>query len=190
MEGTDQEKIISALKEKFEGDVLQVELLYDFLTITLKKDQIISIIRHLYDHPDTQFQYLTTLCGIHFPDQNQIAVMYQLHSLTKNYRIRLKIYLPVENPVTPTLTTVFPAANWLERETFDFFGVIFERAPESEAHFECGGYDHIPVAEGVSAGGSDPRGQERYHVWTIRTMEAKQEFTDQLPPGREAIQLS
>ncbi len=129
MEGTDQEKIISALKEKFEGDVLQVELLYDFLTITLKKDQIISIIRHLYDHPDTQFQYLTTLCGIHFPDQNQIAVMYQLHSLTKNYRIRLKIYLPVENPVTPTLTTVFPAANWLERETFDFFGVIFEGHP-------------------------------------------------------------
>jgi len=129
MEGTDQEKIISALKEKFEGDVLQVELLYDFLTITLKKDQIISIIRHLYDHPDTQFQYLTTLCGIHFPDQNQIAVMYQLHSLTKNYRIRLKIYLPVENPVTPTLTTVFPAANWLERETYDFFGVIFEGHP-------------------------------------------------------------
>lgn len=129
MEGTDQEKIISALKEKFEGDVLQVELLYDFLTITLKKDQIISIIRHLYDHPDTQFQYLTTLCGIHFPDQNQIAVMYQLHSLTKNYRIRLKIYLPAENPVTPTLTTVFPAANWLERETYDFFGVIFEGHP-------------------------------------------------------------
>jgi len=129
MEGTDQEKIISALKEKFEGEVLQVELLYDFLTITLKKDQIISIIRHLYDHPDTQFQYLTTLCGVHYPDLNQIAVMYQLHSLQKNYRIRLKIYLPVENPVTPTLTTVFPAANWLERETFDFFGVVFEGHP-------------------------------------------------------------
>jgi NADH-quinone oxidoreductase subunit C len=129
MEGTDQERIISALKEKFEGEILQVEMLYDFLTVTLKKDQIISIIRHLYDHPDTQFQYLTTLCGIHYPDLNQIAVMYQLHNLRKNYRIRLKIYLPVENPVTPTLTTVFPAANWLERETFDFFGVVFEGHP-------------------------------------------------------------
>jgi len=129
MEGTDQEKIISALKEKFEGEILHAEMLYDFLTITLKKDQIISIIRHLYDHPDTQFQYLTTLCGIHYPDVNQIAVMYQLHSLQKNYRIRLKIYLPVESPVTPTLTTIFPAANWLERETFDFFGVIFEGHP-------------------------------------------------------------
>lgn len=129
MEGTDQEKIISALKDKFEGDILHVEMLYDFLTITLKKDQIISIIRHLYDHPETQFQYLTTLCGIHYPDQNEIAVMYQLHNLRKNFRIRLKVYLPAANPVTPTLTTIFPAANWLERETFDFFGVIFEGHP-------------------------------------------------------------
>jgi NADH-quinone oxidoreductase subunit C len=129
MELDDQEKIIAVINEKFEGEILQTEMLYDFLTITLKKDKIIAIIKHLYDHPDTKFQYLTTMCGIHFPDLNQIAIMYQVHNMVSNLRIRLKIYLPIENPTVPTLTTVFAAANWMEREAFDFYGVIFEGHP-------------------------------------------------------------
>jgi NADH-quinone oxidoreductase subunit C len=130
MDSTIQEKIVDIIKEKFESDILSVETPYDFLTINLKKDHIIDIIRALYEHKEAQFQYLTTLCGIHYPDANQIAVMYQLHSLINNWRIRLKIYLPIENPVTPTLTTVFSAANWMERETFDFYGVKFTGHPD------------------------------------------------------------
>jgi len=129
MELDDQEKIIAVINEKFDGEIFQIEMLYDYLTITLKKDKIVPIIKHLYDHPDTKFQYLTTLCGIHFPELNQIAIMYQLHNLVSNLRIRLKIYLPIENPTVPTLTTVFAAANWMERETYDFYGVIFEGHP-------------------------------------------------------------
>jgi NADH-quinone oxidoreductase subunit C len=129
MELDDQEKIIAVLNEKFDGEILQTEMLYDFFTITLKKDKIVPIIKHLYDHPNTKFQYLTTMCGIHFPDLNQIAMMYQLHNMVTNLRIRLKIYLPIENPSVPTLTTVFPAANWMEREAYDFYGVIFEGHP-------------------------------------------------------------
>ena len=129
MELDDQEKIIAVINEKFVEDILQTEMLYDYLTITLKKDRIVPIIKHLYDHPDTKFQYLTTMCGVHFPDLNQIALVYQLHNLVSNLRIRLKIYLPIENPTIPTLTPVFAAANWMERETYDFYGVIFEGHP-------------------------------------------------------------
>ena len=68
-------------------------MVYDFFTITLKKDKIVEIIRELYHHPETQFQYLTTLCGIHYPELEQIAIMYQLHNLHTNVRLRLKIYL-------------------------------------------------------------------------------------------------
>jgi NADH-quinone oxidoreductase subunit C len=128
-EVTEHDTIIAILKEKYEDQVLLIETPYNFLTVTLQKEKIVEIIQYLYNHPRAQFQYLTTLCGIHYPDLNQIAVMYQLHNLVANQRIRLKIYLPVENPVTPTLTTVFPAANWLERETYDFFGINFTGHP-------------------------------------------------------------
>jgi len=124
------ERTIEILKEQFEDEILQVEALYDFLTISLKPEKIVTIIQYLYDHPETKFQYLTTLAGIHYPDQNQIAVMYQLHNLLSNERIRLKVFLPEENPRVQTLTTVFAGANWLERETYDFFGVIFEGHPD------------------------------------------------------------
>ena len=129
MEGSEREKVVTIIKEKYGDEILHVEAPYDFLTITLKKDRIVEVIRFLYDHPEVKFQYLTTLGGIHFPELNQIAVMYQLHNLVNNLRIRLKIFLAVENPIAPTLTGVFAAANWLERETYDFYGVIFEGHP-------------------------------------------------------------
>lgn len=129
MEPEDQEKIIETIQAKFEGEILQTEMLYDFLTITLKQEKIIEIITHLYHHTDTKFQYLTTLFAVHYPDQNQIGMVYQLHNLVTNLRIRLKIYLPIENPTVPTLTGLFAAANWMEREAYDFFGVIFEGHP-------------------------------------------------------------
>lgn len=129
MEQALQDKIINTIKLKFEDQVLHTAMLYDFLTITLRADKIIGIIRYLYDHPDMKFQYLTTLCGVHYPELQQIAIMYQLHNLYNNMRLRLKIYLPESNPTVPTLTTVFQAANWMERETYDFYGVLFEGHP-------------------------------------------------------------
>ncbi|HRI77913.1 MAG TPA: NADH-quinone oxidoreductase subunit C, partial [Cyclobacteriaceae bacterium] len=86
--------ISAFLNEKYADQMLQTEMLYGMQTITLKKDKIIEIINYLYHHPEGKFQYLTTLCGIHFPEQKSIGVMYQLHSLTTNQRIRLKIFLP------------------------------------------------------------------------------------------------
>jgi NADH-quinone oxidoreductase subunit C len=154
MADNQEEKLVSIIKEKFEDQVVLVEQLYDFLTITLKKDHIIDIIQFLYDHPETRFQFLTTIAAIHYPDTDEsrtvsgqassivvdtpapvqsgpgkIALMYQLHNMYTNQRVRLKIYLPIENPVVPTLTNVFKAANWMERETYDFYGVIFEGHP-------------------------------------------------------------
>jgi NADH-quinone oxidoreductase subunit C len=122
-----EEKIITVLKEKFADDIVLVESPYAFLTVTVKPASVLSIIRYLYDQE--RYQYLTTLCGIHYPDLKSIAVMYQLHNLVENKRIRFKTYLPEENPSIGTLTTIFPAANWMERETYDFFGVNFEGHP-------------------------------------------------------------
>ncbi|MEJ7643531.1 MAG: NADH-quinone oxidoreductase subunit C [Chryseolinea sp.] len=129
MEVPEQEKLINTLKEKYEDEILHIETPYNFLTIVLRKEKIIEIIKFLYDHPDTRYQYLTSLAAVHYPDLRQIVVVYQLHNLVNNHRVRLKISLPEENAVTQTLTPVFAAANWMERETYDFYGVIFEGHP-------------------------------------------------------------
>lgn len=122
-----EDRIITVIKEKFADDFVAVDSTYGFLTVTLKSEKIVSIIKFLYD--TEKYQYLTTLCGVHYPDQKSIAVMYQLHNLVENKRLRLKVFLAEEKPTVATLTTVFPAANWMERETYDFFGVIFTGHP-------------------------------------------------------------
>jgi NADH-quinone oxidoreductase subunit C len=130
MEISEQEKITSALKEKYEDQILHVESPYNFLTFIVKPEKIVEIIQYLRDHKDTQFKFLTTLFAVHYPDQKQIAVVYQLHNLVSNHRVRIKIYLPEEKAVTPTITHLFAGANWMERETFDFFGVNFTGHPK------------------------------------------------------------
>ncbi|MEJ0032521.1 MAG: NADH-quinone oxidoreductase subunit C [Bacteroidota bacterium] len=129
MADSQDEKLVNIIKEKFEDQVVLVEQLYDFLTITFKKDRIIEIIEFLYENPETKYQFLTTLFAVHYPDQKAMAIVYQLHNLVNNHRVRLKIYLSEENPSVPTLTNVFSAANWMERETYDFFGVTFDGHP-------------------------------------------------------------
>ena len=130
MDKTINDQVLDIIREKFESDILSVETPYDFLTINFNQQKIIDVIRYMYDHPVGKFQYLTTLFGIHYPEIKQLAVVYQLHSLVNNWRVRFRIFLPEENPVTPTLTTVFSAANWMERETYDFFGIQFAGHPD------------------------------------------------------------
>jgi NADH-quinone oxidoreductase subunit C len=67
---------------------------------------------------------------MHFPDTDEpFAVVYHLHSFKNNLRIRLKFYTADKEPVFPTITTLFESANWMERETWDFFGIHFEGHP-------------------------------------------------------------
>ncbi|MEI6851827.1 MAG: NADH-quinone oxidoreductase subunit C, partial [Bacteroidota bacterium] len=69
---------------------------------------------------------LTDLCGIHYPDQElELGVIYHLHNLPENKRIRLKAFVSKEKPEINSIVEIFSGANWMERETFDFYGVIF-----------------------------------------------------------------
>jgi len=77
-----------------------------------------------------KFRFLTTMCGLHFPDQKEeLGMMYQLHSLENNIRIRIKTFFPKDLAVMPTLTGIFSAANWMERQEYDFFGIDFKGHP-------------------------------------------------------------
>ena len=103
---------------------------YGLLTFETSKENIAEILRFLKEDKELRFNYLTDITGIHYPDQElSIGVIYHLHSLTNNVRVRIKVFLDGANPVIPTATTLWEGANWMERETYDFFGIIFEGHP-------------------------------------------------------------
>ena len=104
---------------------------YGLLTATTTREKIHGIIAGLQQDEELKFHFLTTLCGIHYPDQlnRELGVIYHLHSLVHNIRLRLKIFFPIADPVVPTISDIYSAANWLERETYDFYGVIFSGHP-------------------------------------------------------------
>jgi NADH-quinone oxidoreductase subunit C len=121
----------SKLRENFGDNIISAEMMRDFPVFTIKRDKIVDVIKYLYDESEMEFRFLTDLCGIHFPDNKgqELGVIYHLHNMPKNWRIRLRIFFSVDDAIVPTLTTVFSAANWMERETYDFFGIVFKGHP-------------------------------------------------------------
>jgi NADH-quinone oxidoreductase subunit C len=131
MAGITADQISETLKEKFGDKILNIESPYDFLTITIKKESIIDVLAFLKNDPALDFNFLTTCCGLHFPDgAEKFAMMYQLHSMRNNFRLRLKSFTNEDPPVYPSLTGLFPTANWMEREAYDFFGFNFTGHPD------------------------------------------------------------
>ena len=119
------EKLVSQFSEAIEMH----EVMTDMLCITVNKVVIQNILVSLRDDSELQYNFLTTLCGMHYPDKEQLGVVYHLHSFVNNHRIRIKTAIDIHNPILPSATSIFPAANWMERETYDFYGILFDGHP-------------------------------------------------------------
>ena len=119
------------IKNKFGDNVISDEMLYDMQCITVKQNIIHDVVKFLYDDEVMQLRFLTTLCGMHFPDaEEKFGLVIHLHSFVNNYRLRLKIFTNQDPPTFPTFTDIYSAANWMERETYDFFGFKFTGHPD------------------------------------------------------------
>jgi len=121
--------VVSKLSNHFGSAIESHEMLSDMLCITVKKEFIQPILLFLRDDQELQYNFLTTLCGMHYPQTEQMGVVYHVHSFVNNHRIRIKTVTELNDPKIPTITTIWPAANWMERETYDFFGIQFEGHP-------------------------------------------------------------
>jgi len=125
--------IQSSLNDHFESAVSDFQQIHDILTFEVDADQIAKVMTFLRDDATLRFNFLTDLCGMHFPDADpsrQFSVVYHMHNWVDNVRIRIKCFLPAENPTIDTVSTIFLSANWQERETYDFFGIIFKGHPQ------------------------------------------------------------
>ena len=120
------------LTQKFGEKVLDFCMSKDILSFEVVPSKLHELIQTLRDDEELNFNFLTDLCGIHFPenDENhQFAVVYHLHNWIENTRIRVKTYLTAE-PEVMSIADLFLCANWMERETWDFYGINFVGHPQ------------------------------------------------------------
>ncbi len=136
--------ILDQLNNKFEASILFTEVPDGILTVTISSDSVKSVIEYL--KKNLGFNFLTDICGIHYPDKElSLGVIYHLHNFEENFRLRLKAYVSSNNPVISSMTGLFPAADWMERETFDFYGIIFKDHPNLKRILNVEYLDYFPM---------------------------------------------
>lgn len=135
------------LTEKFEDQLTGWSEPYGMLTFTSDKNLNLKVLQYLFDEPSLGFQFLTDLCAVHYPDNGgkELAVVYHLHNLRQNVRIRYKIFTDIKKPDVFSAYALYSAANWMERETYDFFGVNFVGHPNLKRILNIEEMEYFPL---------------------------------------------
>ncbi len=139
--------VLNKLQSRFGSALVSSEVQYDFPIFILKKDILKDSMQFLKEDVELNFHFLTTMCGLHYPENKgaEMGLMYQLHNLPKNWRIRLKYFMPVEDVQVPTVSDLFPTANWMERQEYDFFGFKFLGHPNLKRILNMDEMDYFPM---------------------------------------------
>ena len=139
--------IKEALIQKFGEQLTNWEEPYGMLTFTALKEMNLKVLQFLFDDSELKFQFLTDLTAVHYPSNagSELAVVYHLHNLVDNVRIRFKVFSDINTPDVYTATGLFSGANWMERETYDFFGVNFVGHPNMKRILNVDEMDYFPM---------------------------------------------
>ena len=130
------DEVAGALSELAEADGLgspyeKVVVHRGEITFFVRREHVQALARHLRDDPRLRFELCSSLSGVHYPEDTgrELHVVYHLLSMTHNRRIRLEVTCPDADPHVPSVVATYPTADWHERETYDFFGIVFDGHP-------------------------------------------------------------
>ncbi len=141
------EQIQSRLTEKFGDALTNFEESYGMLSFHAPKELNLKVLQFLYDDEALQFRFLTDITAVHYPHQAgaELAVVYHLQNLVTRTRLRFKVFTSVAAPQVFTATRLYEAANWMERETYDFFGIDFVGHPNLIRILNVDEMDYFPM---------------------------------------------
>lgn len=146
MDKLDNTYLWEKLASKFGADVSQLPDDYDFLTVEVHADVIIAVLTFLKQDEELQFIHLTDITAVHYPEHKMaFEIVYHINSFVRNIRIRVKVKLEGGNPEIPTATTVWKGANWMERETYDYYGIQFLGHPDLRRILNVDDMDVYPM---------------------------------------------
>lgn len=141
------EYIETMLVQKFGSEVNHFSTQSGMLSFEAPKEINLKVLQFLYDEPSLGFTFLTDLCAVHYPDKlgEELAVVYHLHNLKENIRIRFSVNTSIQNTDVYTASKLFESANWMERETYDFYGVHFVGHPNLKRILNVDEMDYFPL---------------------------------------------
>jgi NADH-quinone oxidoreductase subunit C len=124
-------ELVKKLKAKFPGAVLEAVEFIGQVSVRIEAERIVEVCSFLRDDADARFNYLSDLTCVHYPmtAERPLEIVYNLYSVSRNERVRLKVGL-AEGASVASVSEVWPAANWMEREVYDLFGVSFRNHPD------------------------------------------------------------
>jgi NADH-quinone oxidoreductase subunit C len=127
------DEVVDALEAAypdFDAAVLKVVIDRDELTMYIDREHIASVAQVMRDDPGLRFELLSSLSGADYlGTANRLHAVYHLTSMTYRRRVRLEVAVDVDDPRVPSVTGVYPTADWQERETWDMFGILFDGHP-------------------------------------------------------------
>jgi NADH-quinone oxidoreductase subunit C len=138
--------VAETLQSVFGAAIQSTEETYGMTTLTVSREKLYEIMQYLRDKQG--FNFLTDVCGIHIVEEGkpeQLGTVYHVHNWVENVRVRVKTFFPKDNPVVATVTSLWASANWQERETYDFYGIIFEGHPDLRRILNIDEMDFFPL---------------------------------------------
>lgn len=142
-----RERVQERLIEQFGEKLTNWNEQFKILECTIPADLNLDVLRFLYNEEEVQFRFLTDVTAVHYPDRKdeELCVVYHLHNLPNNIRLRLKAYIPIEQPDIQSVCGLYESANWQEREAYDNFGVNFTGHPDLRRILNVDEMEHFPM---------------------------------------------
>jgi NADH-quinone oxidoreductase subunit C len=139
--------LLDKLKEFLGEDLISSQESFGMLAITVSSNRNYQLLEFLNKESSILMSFLTDIAGAHYPDRKgqELEVIYHLHSLINNVRLRIKCSLPVEKPEVNSVVALYSAANFMERETYDFYGIIFTGHPNLKRILNVDEMDYFPM---------------------------------------------
>ena len=183
--------------ERLDAQIQEVQIAFGELTLIVEPGDILDVLSFLKDDVQCQFISFIDICGADYPTrEKRFEVVYHLLSPRQNMRIRVKVATDEDTPV-PSATSVFPGADWFEREAYDLYGILFTGHPELRRILTDYGFEGHPLRKDFPVTGFvEVRYDDEVKRVVYEPVELKQEFrnfdflspwegTDYVLPGDE-----
>jgi NADH-quinone oxidoreductase subunit C len=141
------EVLVEEISGHFGGKVREFEENSGILSFVALPEDLVEIVGFLKNHPTLKFNFLTDITGVHFPDNvgAEFCSVYLLHSWENRIRLRIRVFLSKDKIEVPTLIPLFSGANWMEREAFDFYGIVYTGHPNLKRILNMEDMDYHPM---------------------------------------------